>query len=497
VPLETQIKNLNSVKSFVILGFAKTAIATAKFLLENFQGKEIKISELKEENCFDLELIRTLKEQGIIFEFGKQSKDFIFAKDNFIIISPGIPPASSIIQELFHSQLNYATDFDIFSMLLTTEQNYCAVTGTNGKTTCTSLIAEIFNSPALGNIGKPFLEFKEDFFPNFACELSSFQLFYSQHFQKQKIPKVSVFLNFSNDHLDWHSSQTEYFDTKTKLFCESQQEENFWLLNFDDPKVKNFGINHDHQKNSKTKICFFSDHDISYTLSEHCPFVAYLKHDRLYIGQHLKDNSNPSNNIGIVSHNSHDELFLEIPLCKTTDLEIVGKHNHINALAASLSAYLMGFDIEYIIEKITRFKAVAHRLEFVREINHNKIYNDSKATNPDSALKALEALDHAIIIIGGKEKNLDLNEFLHVVSKKSYAVIAIGEIKNKIYDKLRELNFDKIRRADSLDEAFAIALMYAQNNNYPILFSPASSSFDMFKNYEDRGNQFREIVLKY
>ena len=121
--LETQIKNLNSVKSFVILGFAKTAIATAKFLLENFQGKEIKISELKEENCFDLELIRTLKEQGIIFEFGKQSKDFIFAKDNFIIISPGIPPSSSIIQELFHSQLNYATDFDIFSMLLTTEQN--------------------------------------------------------------------------------------------------------------------------------------------------------------------------------------------------------------------------------------------------------------------------------------------------------------------------------------------------------------------------------------
>ena len=182
---------------------------------------------------------------------------------------------------------------------------------------------------------------------------------------------------------------------------------------------------------------------------------------------------------------------------KIDDLNLVGKHNYSNIVAASLAAFLSGFDINYIIDSIESFKPVPHRLEFIREIGSNKVYNDSKATNPDSSNKALNSFDQSIVILGGKDKNLDIAPFLDNVSKKAYAVVAIGELKNKIYEGLRNLDFEKIRRADSLEEAFSIAMQYASNNNYPILLSPASSSFDMFKGFEDRGNQFKEIVLNY
>lgn len=499
MPSEVQKFDFKKIKTFVILGFGKTAIATANFLLKQFPEAKIKISELKGEENFakhDIEKLRKLK---VEFEFGTQSKKFILEnQESFIVISPGIPPRLELIENIFQSGIPHGTDLDIFAACLGHEQNYVSITGTNGKTTTTSLIAHIFNSPGLGNIGTPFLEFATNYYPNFACEISSFQAFYSNYFQDFKIPKVSLFLNFTADHLDWHKDLNEYHASKAKLFCQSSQEENFWVLNFDDPKVKNLGLKAEMIKDSKTKICYFSNQDISYALSKSCPFVAYEKNDRLYLAQYLGDASGTEVQAdAIVSVNNNDDYFLEIPLVKIEDLQLVGKHNYSNILAASLAAYLLNFNISYIIESLKSFRAVAHRLEFIREIGSNRIFNDSKATNPDSTNKALASFDQSIVILGGKEKNLDLGPFLDNVSKKAYAVVAIGEIKNKIYNGLRELNFEKVRRADTLEEAFSVALLYAQDTPYPILLSPASSSFDMFKGFEDRGDQFREIVLKY
>lgn len=533
--VDTKTINFQAVKTFIILGFGKTAVSTAKFLLKKFPESKIKISELKEKEKFDQDEILNLENQKIDFEFGRQTAEFVISNDAFIIISPGIPPRVELIQKIFHSKTAYGTDLDIFAACLSKEQNYVAVTGTNGKTTTTSLISHIFNSASLGNIGTPFLEFdrhhvkqsftsdvdtqdtgitnnhnsskktiKEDknidthYYPNFACEISSFQAFYSQYFQNLRIPKISIFLNFTADHLDWHKDLNEYHAAKAKLFCQSDEEENFWLLNFDDPKVKNFGLKAEMIKASKTKICYFSNQDISYTLSKSCPYVAYQKHDRLYLAQYLGDAANSDFGAdAIVSVNNNDDYFVEIPLVKTDDLKLVGKHNYSNILAATLSAYLMKFDIGYIIDQLASFKPVAHRLEFIREIGTNKIFNDSKATNPDSTLKAIDSFDLSILILGGKEKNLDLSPFLDRVSKKAHAVIAIGELKIKIHNRLRELGFDNVRMADSLEQALSMALVYADNNPYPILLSPASSSFDMFKGFEDRGNQFKEIVLNY
>jgi UDP-N-acetylmuramoylalanine--D-glutamate ligase len=481
-----------------LLGFGKTTISTAKYLNSNFKEAKIKISELKEKENFDLSIIEELEKTGIEFEFGKQTENFIFEKDAFIVISPGIPPKVELIQKILHSDFDHGTDLDLFAAVLSDEQNYVSITGTNGKTTTTSILSHIFNSPSLGNIGTPFLEFDKEFFPNFACEISSFQAFYSKHFQDLKIPKVSIFLNFTADHLDWHRDLNEYHAAKAKLFCQSEKEENYWILNFDDPKVKNLGLNSNFKANTKTKVCYFATDDISYALSESCPFVAYIKNKRLYLAQYLGDASG-ADLVGdaIVSVNDNDDYFVELPLLKLEELKLVGKHNYTNILAASLAAYLMKFDLSYIIEKLEDFTPVPHRLEYIREIGNNKVYNDSKATNPDSTIKAIESFDQSILILGGKEKNLDLTEFLNRVSKKAYAVVAIGEIKDKIYNRLRELNFDKVRRAESLEEALSICVLYTDNNNYPIVLSPASSSFDMFKGFEDRGNQFKEIVLKY
>lgn len=491
--------DIKKAKTYTILGFGKTAIASAEFLLKNCPESKVKISELKTAENFDSEIIESLSKQGVEFEFGKQSKEFVLDKEAFILISPGIPPKVELIQEIINGKdYSYGTDLDLFAAFLDKEQNYVAITGTNGKTTTTSLISHIFNSPSLGNIGTPFLDFNKKHYPNFACEISSFQAFYSTRFQELKIPRVAVFLNFTPDHLDWHSDLEEYHSSKKKLFCPSNSEENYWLLNFDDPKVKNFGLQAELKKDSQTKICYFSNQDISYTLSESTPYAAYQKNDRLYLAQYLGDASGAEHDAdAIVSVNSNDDYFLELPLIKTEDLKIVGKHNYSNALAAALSAYLMKFDLGYIMEALQSFKAVAHRLEFIKEIGSNKVFNDSKATNPDSTNKALAAFDQSIVILGGKEKNLDLSAFLDNVSKKAYAVIAIGELKNKIYERLRELNFEKVRRADSLEEALSIAVLYTDNNTYPILLSPASSSFDMFKGFEDRGQQFKELVLNY
>ena len=497
--MQTQAKTIDfkKVKTFVLLGFGITTASTANFLLKNFPEAKIKISELKEKESFDANQIEKLEQSNIEFEFGKQSESFVLLEDSFIVISPGIPPKAEIIQKIFNSKIPHGTDLDIFAASLNKEQNYIAITGTNGKTTTTALCSHIFNSPSLGNIGTPFLEFDKEHFPNFACEISSFQAFYSNYFQDFKIPKVSIFLNFTADHLDWHSDLNEYQAAKAKLFC-SSKEENYWLLNFDDPKVKNLGLKAEFPADAKTKICYFSNTDISYTLSESCPYVAYEKNKRLYLAKYLGDNPQDNSDLdAIVSVNSHDDYYLEIPLAKEEDLKLVGKHNYSNVLAASLASFLMGFDQNYIIDKLSDFTPVPHRLELIREIGNNKVYNDSKATNPDSTLKAIDSFDQSILILGGKDKKLDLNDFLTTVSKKAYAVVAIGELKDKIYNKLRELNFDKVRRVNDLKEALSTALLYTDNNSYPIVLSPASSSFDMFKGFEDRGDQFREIVLEY
>lgn len=483
--------------TYIILGFGKTALATVEFLLKNHKESKVKVSEMKSQENFDLKLIEDFKAKGVEFEFGEQSEAFICAEEkSFIVLSPGIPPKAAIIEMVKNSGHDYGTDLDLFSFALEKDHRYAGITGTNGKTTTVSLLASIFNTPALGNIGKPFLDFKEVDASNFATEISSFQLFHSHHFMMNAIPDIAIHLNLTADHLDWHKDLEEYKEAKEKLFCRSTEKENFWVMNYDDPQVKTFALDAlgSFIDEVKTKVLWFSNEDISFALSEKTPIVAYEKYQSLYLAKYLPDGQPSEDLNGMVSVNANDDYYLEIPITQVNDMNLVGAHNFSNVLAASLAAFALGFDSDYISDRVREFKAVPHRLEYVCEINGNRVFNDSKATNPDSSIKAIDSFDQPIVILGGKDKYLDLTGFLAEVSKKAYAVIAIGELKNKIYDILSEHGFQKIRRAETLEEAVQASIHYGDGNNFEILFSPASSSFDMFKSFEDRGDQFKAIV---
>lgn len=443
-------------KHLAILGFGISAVSTAKFFLKNYPQVKIRISELKSRSNFDENTIKDLEKQNIEFEFGLQSKEFITfnqASNLFIMVSPGIPPKAPIITTVKESGADFGTDLDL--LLLLSKAKKIAVTGTNGKTTTVSLIAHILGNEPLGNVGKPFLEYQDLRFQEIlALEISSFQLFYSNAVnESQYLPDISVYLNLTDDHLDWHSSLEEYRESKAKIFKDLPGK--VLVMNYDDPIVKDLA-------GSKSNIRFFS-------VESKVNSGACFSNDTLYLD--------------------------DKPLIKISELNLVGKHNYSNILAAVLATQAAGINLEHIKTQIRTFKPVPHRLEYTGIIDGHKFYNDSKATNPDSANKGLEAFAKSIAIVGGKNKNLDLNSFINKLIERCEGVVAIGELKASIIQALKQKSFNNVVEAMSLEQAVDKALLLAKNHpQIPIVLAPASSSFDMFKNYEERGDQFKEIV---
>jgi len=495
-------------KNIAIIGFGKSAIASARFLVKNFPTSKIRISELKQEAALDQALVNEFRQQGVEFEFGQQSFEFInFTEEVFFLLSPGIPYILPLVQKIFaickeNPKKQYGTDLDIYIQTIAKEQEYIAVTGTNGKTTTTSLVAHILKTEAIGNIGKPFLEYKDLASKVHALEISSFQLFYTNALKpSQHLPKATIHLNLTPDHLDWHASHDEYRETKEKLFVLSDTQENFWVLNYDDQTTRDFGLQKleklSKANNIKSKIVFFSTKNILNNLTQASPLAAYLKKDYLYLAKLVNPQDPSDDSDGIVTQNAAGDYILELPLCKTSALNIVGEHNYSNALAAALASYASRIQLNQIIDALQTFNPVAHRLEFVSEVGGHKVFNDSKATNPDSSAKALLSFPKSIAIVGGKNKYLDLTDFFPLLKQQCHAVIAIGELKTAFVEGLQKLGFKNIGTASNLEEAFQQALDYGQTNDYPIVLTPASSSFDMFRNYEDRGDQFRQLVLDY
>lgn len=502
-------------KYFSIIGFGKSGLGTVEFLLKKYPEAKIRISDLKAKEKFSdlLNEITKFEQLGLEFEFSKQSIEFITFQDQniktkvTIILSPGIPPKTPLIQELSKLQAQakvvMGTDFDLFTENLTEDQEYIAITGTNGKTTTTSLIAHILSTEAVGNIGKPFLEFDTSKF--LVCEISSFQLFHSKFplviDTKVKLPKAAIYLNLTADHLDWHADLNEYQEAKAKLFQLSSTEENFLIFNYDDEvcrKLAESKIKEIKKTNSRTKVIFFSTVTQEYNLNKTQSISAFLKDGMLYIAKYLAaDSQNEENYHGIVKATQDGNYVLEIPIVNINELNLVGEHNYSNMLAAISVAIAINLDFDLLVEKLKSFIAVPHRLEYIATIAKHKVFNDSKATNPDSSEKALNSFDKSIIIVGGKDKHLDLNLFFDLLTKKAYAVVAIGELKDSFYKGLKQRQFDNVVLATNLEDALEKSLEFGKNNDLPILLSPASSSFDMFTNYEERGNLFKKIVQNY
>ncbi len=496
-------RRVNQATNISLIGFGISTISAARYFAQ-FQNLHIRISEAKTLKALDSKQIKLYEElskefSNIEFQFGEQNLDFItyklVARDTrlIIVLSPGIPPQAPILQELKNNGYEYFSDFDVFLEINTSP--CVAVTGTNGKTTTTSLIAHILGTEALGNIGKPFLDFDPNLSSALALELSSFQLYYSKLLGPDLCPEVSVYLNFTDDHLDWHKDLQEYQESKAKLFPCSQSIKNNLVLNYDDSTTRALAFNLEKtilEEESLTRLACFSTRQ-KLEPTQLMPRVAYHQARKFYLAKLIQDSQSPEEGM-IVSNTDGDYFSLNLVLGED-DINLVGEHNYSNILAAILAADCLNIPLDEIQTQVSSFQAVKHRLELVGEINSHKCYNDSKATNPDSANKALESFEKSVAIVGGKDKHLDLSGFVDKLVERCVGVVIIGELRSAIAESLAKRSFTNYREADSLEQALALALDLAKP--YPkiaIVLAPASSSFDMFKNYEDRGNQFRALV---
>lgn len=440
-------------RKVLVLGFSKSGIAAAKYLSRH--GADVYITEYREQKPEDLEQLNELEAEGIKVEFGGHSDDFV--KESYLAVtSPGIPPHSEIMNRLRDEKIKVISEIELAASQ--TGKPFVAITGTNGKTTTTALTAHIlsseYNAQPCGNYGKPPCDLIDDkTIDYFVCECSSFQLEYSNSFQ----PQISVWTNFTPDHIDWHNGIENYFMAKAKIFKGSQAPA-FAVLNAKDAKLLEFS------KEAAGEVFMFGDE-----VGENC---CYVKDDAIYY-----------------KRNGKEEHIIDLK-----DTPLIGEHNYQNVECSVICAKLEGISNEHIKEAIMSFKVPEHRLEKVCEMNGITFYNDSKATNPEAALVAINSFNDCSValIAGGRDKNTDLKEFCEAIKKHISTVVLIGEASERFEDNLKNSGYDNILRENSMQSAIDKSISLKPD---VVLLSPACASFDMFSGYEERGKVFKEYVL--
>lgn len=440
-------------RKILVLGFSKSGIAAAKYL--NKHGADVFITEFKPEKEEDKTKITELRNLGINIEFGGHSDEFI--KDSDIAVtSPGIPPYSEIMQRLADEKIRVISEIELAASQ--TGKPFIAITGTNGKTTTTALTAHILNSEykaePCGNYGMPPCDLIDDTsIDYFVCECSSFQLEYSQSFQ----PQISVWTNFTPDHIDWHKGLENYFKAKARIF-KNPQAPAFSVLNAKDKRLLEFS------KEAAGEIFMFGDE-----VGENC---CYVKNDAIFY-----------------KRNGQEEHIIDLK-----DTPLIGEHNYQNVECAIICAKLEGISNEDIKKSIMSFKVPEHRLEKVAEKDGITYYNDSKATNPEASLVAINSFNNqnVVLIAGGRDKNTDLKEFCEAIKKHIKTVILIGEAADRFEENLKNNGFDNIIRENTMQSAIDKSIELKPD---VVLLSPACASFDMFSGYEERGRVFKDYVL--
>ena len=335
-----------------------------------------------------------------------------------------------------------------------------AITGTNGKTTTTALLGEIMKNYkesvfVVGNIGNPYtaaaLEMREDSVA--VAEMSSFQLETIHEFR----PKVSAILNITPDHLNRHHTMEAYIKAKEDI-AKNQTKEDTCVLNYEDEVTRKIG------ENVKANVLYFS---------------SQRKLDR---GIYLDDGN-------IILR--QDE---EILVCNVNELKLLGTHNYENVMAAVAMAAAYGTPMEVIRRTIKEFAGVEHRIEFVREKDGVAYYNDSKGTNPDAAIKGIQAMNRPTVLIGGGyDKDSEYEEWIQAFDGKVKLLVLVGATKEKIAEAAERVGFVSYVMADSFEEAVEKCIEAAEPGD-AVLLSPACASWGMFKNYEERGDKFKELV---
>lgn len=375
------------------------------------------------------------------------------------VLSPGVPTDLPLVKSFYEQGLPVWGEVEL--AFCTGKGRVLAITGTNGKTTTTALLGKIMEDAedsvfVVGNIGTPYtskaLEMTEDSVT--VAEISSFQLETIEKFA----PCVSAILNITEDHLNRHHTMEEYIRVK-ELIVKNQKPEDVCVLNYEDPVLREFG------KNIVPQTVYFS--------SER----------RLEKGIFLED--------GQIILKTEDQ---EISLVKTDDLKLLGKHNFENVMAAAAMAYYAGVSVESIRKSICEFTAVEHRIEYVTEKNGVVYYNDSKGTNPDAAIKGIQAMNRPTWLIGGGyDKGSSYDEWLYSFDGKVRSLVLIGQTKEKIREAAERLGVCSCILCEDLQEAVKICAEKAQPGE-AVLLSPACASWGQFDNYEQRGDCFKEYV---
>lgn len=379
-----------------------------------------------------------------------------------VILSPGISLENPLVQEALRRGINVTGEAEL------AYRNYgghiIGITGTNGKTTTTMLVGEMLATlPCVtkvgGNIGMALTKEVETMPDNswLAAELSSYQLETVQNFRAE----IAVILNLTPDHLTRHHTMEAYGAAKCNIF-KNQHPEDVTLLNFDDPIVKSWG------GLVPGRLCWFSRKQV-------LPQGIYME-----------------NGDFVIVWNDTKEI-----ICNKKDLQIFGGHNEENVLAAIGAAFFAGVELCNIAAVLKNFKGVEHRIEYTATINGVAYYNDSKATNTDSAIKALEAFanGHLILIAGGTDKLTPLEEMMALVKTKVDTLILLGEAAERFNEAAVKVGVADIRRVGSMREAVELAHKIAQPPQ-TVLLSPACSSFDMFSGFPERGRCFKKIVAE-
>ena len=440
-------------KTIVVLGAGESGVGAA--LLAADRGFAVFVSD---RGSIASKYKNILDKAGISYEEAEHTKEKILAAD-LIVKSPGIPDTVPLIQEVIDKGIKIWSEIEFASRY--TEACLIGITGSNGKTTTTMLTHHLLSEGGLsvgmgGNIGKSFAGLLlEEPKEHYVLELSSFQLDGIEEFK----PHIAVICNITPDHLDRYNYDfNAYIESKFRI-TKNQTKEDYLIYDADDPVLVDYINNHQIQAQL-----------VPFSISEQLEYGAYLDHQTIYI----KTNQNTIS-------------------MKVDTLALEGLHNVKNTMAASAAASLLQIRKESIRNSVQHFQGAAHRMEKVLKINHVNYINDSKATNVNATFYALESVKSPIVwIVGGVDKGNDYSSLMPLVREKVKAIICLGEDNQKLkaaFEGIGELFVETY----AMSEAVKVAYKVAECGD-SVLLSPACASFDLFENYEDRGNQFKEAV---
>ncbi|MGC2398909.1 MAG: UDP-N-acetylmuramoyl-L-alanine--D-glutamate ligase [Acidobacteriaceae bacterium] len=443
-------------KKVLVVGLGKSGLAAALFLRR--RGAQVTVSDLRSAQALSNE-IPSLLEAGISVEAGGHGL-LTFRRQDLIVVSPGVPLSTPELVQVRTLGLPIIGELELAARFL--QGNVLAITGSNGKTTTTTLCGEIFSAAGLtmlvaGNIGLPVIEVVEQSSAGAwsVLEVSSFQLETTESFH----PRIAIILNITPDHLDRHGTFENYVSMKEKIFAKQTSEDTL-ILNGDD------AVTQQAASRARSRVFWFSRNNI------------------VRRGAFLRN--------GLILYRASEQSS-PVAVLPVSEIPLKGDHNVENVLAAVCAASVAGVSPEVIARAVASFHAVEHRLEFVASIQGVDYYNDSKATNVDATAKAIAAFPGNIhLILGGKDKNSDYTQLNPLLQSRVKAVYTVGSAAEKIESQIAGVA--KVVRAGTIDAAVDQAAGQALAGDV-VLLAPACSSFDQFENYEQRGRTFKQAVL--